>query len=455
MSSLHQDHLLAEGSEPVTGSRPTLAPARGKTRRIAGSAEDKAPNEVPTPRRGKPRTTTTQTTSTARRATGTDAGPTKPRKAAAKPATAKAPAKPATAKAATGKPAAKPATAKAPATRPAATKSAAIKAAAAKAPAKAAVNPRPTPYKRADDAAPLVLDAAADAAELTDAAETQALEVVTEATPTVVGTSPEDESTENTSPEALVAAVGQGRRRLFPRRLTSRRHRPALYLAAALAGALGVSFTPADPPSQAHTQTVSHSVSVAEQLGLDADAEPIQEITPEVATERLGQLAASRNERDAEQAQAAQAQVEADRIAAEAAAEAARPKAVFPIQGARLTSGFGPRWGSMHSGVDLAAPMLTPEYAAMDGVVLEAGPASGFGNVVYIQHENGDVTVYGHMEQILVSAGQVVQAGDTIALVGSRGQSTGPHLHFEVHVGGLNGPKVDPMAWLRERGVAV
>ena len=83
--------------------------------------------------------------------------------------------------------------------------------------------------------------------------------------------------------------------------------------------------------------------------------------------------------------------------------------------------------------------MRTPEYAVMDGVVLEAGPASGYGLAVYIQHENGDVTVYGHMDKILVPPGQVVQAGDTIALLGNRGQSTGPHLHFEVHVGGLDG----------------
>ncbi len=141
--------------------------------------------------------------------------------------------------------------------------------------------------------------------------------------------------------------------------------------------------------------------------------------------------------------------------AAAAAAEAARPKAVLPVTGARLTSGFGSRWGTLHAGIDLAAPMMTPEYAAMDGIVLEAGPASGFGNAVYIQHENGDVTVYGHMEQILVTAGQVVKAGETIALLGNRGQSTGPHLHFEVHVGGIDGTKIDPIPWLRERGVSI
>jgi murein DD-endopeptidase MepM/ murein hydrolase activator NlpD len=114
------------------------------------------------------------------------------------------------------------------------------------------------------------------------------------------------------------------------------------------------------------------------------------------------------------------------------------------------------RWGVMHQGIDLAGPPIgTPEYAAMDGVVLKAGPASGFGLAVYIQHENGDVSLYGHMEQILVKEGQVVHAGDTIALLGNNGQSTGPHLHFEVHQGGLNGPPIDPIPWLKDRGVTI
>ncbi|TFV76634.1 M23 family metallopeptidase [Blastococcus sp. CT_GayMR20] len=229
--------------------------------------------------------------------------------------------------------------------------------------------------------------------------------------------------------------------------------RPGLYLAAAMVGALSVSaFSTGDPAAQA-TSTVSHSVSVAEALGIEAA--PAEEITAIDATQRLGELAVSRNVREAEQEAAVQAQVAADQAAVAAAAEAARPKAVLPVDGARLTSGFGARWGTLHAGIDLAAPMRTPEYAAMDGVVLEAGPASGFGLAVYIQHENGDVTVYGHMDSILVQAGQVVRAGETIALLGNRGQSTGPHLHFEVHVGGLNGQKIDPLPWLRERGVAI
>jgi murein DD-endopeptidase MepM/ murein hydrolase activator NlpD len=128
---------------------------------------------------------------------------------------------------------------------------------------------------------------------------------------------------------------------------------------------------------------------------------------------------------------------------------------VLPVEGARLTSGFGSRWGTLHAGIDFAAPIGTPERAVMDGVVLRAGPASGFGLAVYVQHANGDVTVYGHMEQILVAEGQTVRAGDTIALLGNRGQSTGPHLHFEVHAGGIDGEKIDPIPWLHDRGIQV
>ncbi len=293
--------------------------------------------------------------------------------------------------------------------------------------------------------------AAADAAELVVAADAQALAAVAAA-----GTS------HRGGPEPLPAA---GRRisRRAPRSPRLPRRRPAYYLAAAMVGALGLSASGAgDHPARADgPEPVSASVSVAEELGITGSD---LSAAAEAATLRsdaalLGEVTASRTAREAEEATAARVQADADRLAAEAAAaaaaEAARPRTVLPVAGGRLTSTFGARWGTLHAGIDLAAPMLTPEYAAADGIVLEAGPAGGYGNAVHIQHENGDVTVYGHMEEILVLPGQVVRAGDTIALLGNRGQSTGPHLHFEVRVGGLDGQKVDPVPWLRERGVAI
>jgi biotin carboxyl carrier protein len=251
--------------------------------------------------------------------------------------------------------------------------------------------------------------------------------------------------------EALVAALAAGRGPRH-RRPSIRTRRPALYLAAALIGAAGVAVTTAGDPSQATAQA-EEPVSVAAELGMVQAEQPA--LSDVEATSRLQQLAASRAEREDAQAAAAQLQAAADQAAQAAAAEAARPKAVLPVDGARLSSGFGYRWGTLHAGVDFAAPLGTPEYAAMDGVVVRAGAASGFGLAVYIQHANGDVTVYGHMQEILVQEGQAVKAGDTIALLGNRGQSTGPHLHFEVHVGGMDGERIDPLPWLRERGVQV
>jgi murein DD-endopeptidase MepM/ murein hydrolase activator NlpD len=113
------------------------------------------------------------------------------------------------------------------------------------------------------------------------------------------------------------------------------------------------------------------------------------------------------------------------------------------------------RWGTMHWGIDLAAPLGTPILAATDGVVLRAGPASGYGNAVYIQDADGNVEIYGHMRYYNVRAGDIVHAGDQIAKVGSEGQSTGPHLHFQIDRGGMTGRPTDPQKWLADRGIVV
>ena len=118
-----------------------------------------------------------------------------------------------------------------------------------------------------------------------------------------------------------------------------------------------------------------------------------------------------------------------------------------------LSSGYGPRWGEFHRGLDFAAPTGTPIFAAMDGVVVEAGPASGFGLWIVVDSNDGGPisTVYGHMYVLAVAKGDTVRAGQRIADVGSNGYSTGPHLHFEVWPGGRQQPggqSVDPQRWL-------
>jgi hypothetical protein len=127
----------------------------------------------------------------------------------------------------------------------------------------------------------------------------------------------------------------------------------------------------------------------------------------------------------------------------------------FPAAGP-LTSGFGPRanpTGSgtqLHAGVDLAPGCDSPVLAAAAGVVVRAGPASGYGNLVVLDHGGGVVTRYGHMHDdgILVVVGQPVAGGQQVARIGDAGDSTGCHLHFEVLVDGVF---TDPLAFLDGR----
>jgi LysM repeat protein len=101
---------------------------------------------------------------------------------------------------------------------------------------------------------------------------------------------------------------------------------------------------------------------------------------------------------------------------------------------APLTSPFGPRWGRMHAGIDFAAEEGTPIRAARTGQVTTAGSLNDYGLAVILTHADGTKTLYGHCSTLKVTVGQEVKAGDVIALVGSTGFSTGPHLHFEIHV---------------------
>ena len=137
---------------------------------------------------------------------------------------------------------------------------------------------------------------------------------------------------------------------------------------------------------------------------------------------------------------------------AEREARLQRPLFVMPTKG-MFTSGFGFRWGALHAGIDLAAPIGTPIYAVTDGTVIESGPASGCGQWVRVQQDDGTIGVFGHVDQSFVKAGQKVKAGDQIATVGNRGNSTGPHLHYEVW--DKNGTKINPQVWLKKRGVDV
>ncbi|WP_445322405.1 peptidoglycan DD-metalloendopeptidase family protein [Rhodococcus opacus] len=130
-----------------------------------------------------------------------------------------------------------------------------------------------------------------------------------------------------------------------------------------------------------------------------------------------------------------------------------RPSArgfVAPTSG-DVTSTLGD--GRQHGGIDIANTLGAPIVAVADGEVISAGPAQGFGLWVRIKHDDGTVTTYGHNNDNLVSVGQRVKAGQRIATIGNRGNSTGPHLHFEVE--SPTGDEIDPLQWLTARGAAI
>jgi murein DD-endopeptidase MepM/ murein hydrolase activator NlpD len=208
--------------------------------------------------------------------------------------------------------------------------------------------------------------------------------------------------------------------------------RAPLWLAALVAGALlaaGPAVLGSSEPVRIDASDYGLGIGGEDPSGDMSDAGARRGLTEAEARARLGELAASRAARE--------------------------PKVVSPVRKYLLTTCYCMRWDQMHYGLDMAAPYGTPIYAAIDGVVLSAGPASGFGNAIYIQDEDGNVHIYGHMRYYSVQEGQIVHAGDQIAEVASEGFSTGAHLHYEIHQGGRDGPPTDPQEWLENRGVKV
>lgn len=119
---------------------------------------------------------------------------------------------------------------------------------------------------------------------------------------------------------------------------------------------------------------------------------------------------------------------------------------VWPLPGYHtLSSPFGMRWGRMHEGIDIPAPVGTTVVAGGPGVVASAGSSGDYGLLVTIDHGGGDVTYYGHLSHIDVRVGQKVTAGQRIGRVGATGNATGPHLHFQVDV---RGSAVNPLNYL-------
>ncbi len=185
---------------------------------------------------------------------------------------------------------------------------------------------------------------------------------------------------------------------------------------------------------------------------LQTDTDPLKDIQTSVedAAPQILAIAESKPVEDLS-AQLDKAIQAADARAAADEANRA-PSVARPAEGV-FTSGFGTRWGSFHSGIDIANAVGTPILSVMDGTVIDSGPASGFGQWIRIKHDDGSMSVYGHMQTLDVAVGERVHAGQKIAGMGSEGFSTGSHLHFEIHPTGEGA--VDPIPWLAERGVVI
>ncbi|MFI1457438.1 M23 family metallopeptidase [Streptomyces roseus] len=132
---------------------------------------------------------------------------------------------------------------------------------------------------------------------------------------------------------------------------------------------------------------------------------------------------------------------------------------VAPVGGGGISTAYktpGAMWSSgYHTGVDFVASSGTTVRAVGAGTVVSAGWGGAYGNEVVIRHADGKYSQYGHLSRLSVSVGQSVTGGQTIGLSGSTGNSTGPHLHFEIRTGPSYGSDIDPLAYLRSKGVSI
>ncbi|MEU3608764.1 M23 family metallopeptidase [Streptomyces sp. NPDC035033] len=159
----------------------------------------------------------------------------------------------------------------------------------------------------------------------------------------------------------------------------------------------------------------------------------------------------------------AQAKAAAKKAAAKPVAAKKAKGWVKPVTSYTLTASYnqgGAMWAHKHSGQDFAVPVGTPVKAAGAGTVVKAGPNGGgdgpaYGNAIVVKHANGTYSQYAHLSKIKVHVGQKVAAGQRIALSGNTGNSSGPHLHFEIRTTPNYGSAVNPAAFLRTHGVTI
>ncbi|MER5358926.1 M23 family metallopeptidase [Streptomyces sp. NPDC002785] len=265
---------------------------------------------------------------------------------------------------------------------------------------------------------------------------------------------------------AFTRATGKHR---APSRLTRRSAKIAGVATLATTGVIGGMASPAlaADPSVSETglnQVIAIKGAIADQIDAQADAQKRQADVAAKAKAEAQRRADAKKEAEAE----AKAKADAKR-AAEARAEKARAARSaertrlggfqLPVAGSYVTTGYkssGSLWSSgSHSGIDFHAASGSSVVAVGAGTVVEAGWGGAYGNNIVLRMTDGTYTQYGHLSSIGVSVGQSVGAGQRIGLSGSTGNSTGPHLHFEARTAPSYGSDLDPVAYLRARGVNV
>jgi len=199
------------------------------------------------------------------------------------------------------------------------------------------------------------------------------------------------------------------------------------------------------------------SVVLGAGVAAAADATSASSAASAVKVQAAAQAKAAASAKKAAQTAAAK------KAAAKAAAAKKAASWMHPVKKYRLSASFnqaGGMWQSTHSGQDFAVASGTDVVAAHGGTVVKAGgngagDGPAYGNAIVIRHGNGTYSQYAHLSRIDVRIGQVVATGQHIARSGNTGNSSGPHLHFEIRTSANYGSAVDPVAFLRSKGVTV
>ncbi|MFE9632667.1 peptidoglycan DD-metalloendopeptidase family protein [Streptomyces sp. NPDC006463] len=214
-------------------------------------------------------------------------------------------------------------------------------------------------------------------------------------------------------------------------------------------GAKGAAAPADSARAEAKVETETETKAEAAAPAPKAAPKPARKSAP-----RPAEKAAPAQRESAAEAPAAQRESAAEAPAAQQSASGF----VAPVSGGISTQYkvAGSMWSSgYHTGVDFIASSGTTVKAVGAGTVVSSGWAGAYGNEVIIRHADGTYSQYGHLSVLSVSAGQSVTGGQSIGLSGSTGNSTGPHLHFEIRTGPSYGSDIDPLAYLRSKGVSI